>query len=57
MSRLICKIYNQVGKDVYQHVYQMSKQSLKDVVSILIKDKDIASCHLLLIKEDHVLVN
>ena len=37
--------------------YQMSKQPLKNVVSMLIKDKDIKSYQLLLIKHDRVLVN
>ena len=36
--------------------YQMSKQPLKNVVSMLIKDKDITSYQLLLIKQDRVLV-
>ena len=31
----------------------MSKQPLKNVVSMLIKDKDITSYQLLLIKQDH----
>ena len=35
--------------------YQMSKQPLKNVVSMLIKDKDITSYQL--IKQDGVLVN
>ena len=34
----------------------MSKQPLKNVVSMLIKDKDITSYQLLLIKQDRVLV-
>ena len=38
--------------------YQTSKQPLKNVVSMLIKDKDITSYQLLLIlKQDRVLVN
>ena len=37
--------------------YQMSKQPLKNVVSMLIKDKDITSFKLLLIKQDRLLVN
>ena len=36
--------------------YQMSKQPLKNVVSMLIKDKDITSYQLFLIKQDRVLV-
>ena len=36
--------------------YQMSKQPLKNVVSMFIKDKDISSYQLLL-KQDRVLVN
>ena len=36
--------------------YQMSKQPLKNVVSMLIKDKDITSYQLLLTKQDRVLV-
>ena len=36
--------------------YQMSEQPLKNVVSMLIKDKDITSYQLLLIKQDRVLV-
>ena len=43
-------------KDVYYHDYQMSKQLLKNVVSMLIKDKDVTSYQLLL-KQDRVLVN
>ena len=35
----------------------MSKQLQKNVVSMLIKDKDISSYQLLLIKHDRVLVN
>ena len=35
----------------------MSKQPLKHVVSMLIKDKDITTYQLLLIKQDRVLVN
>ena len=34
-----------------------TKQPLKNLVSMLIKDKDITSYQLLLIKQDHVLVN
>ena len=34
-----------------------AKQPLKNVVSMLIKDKDITSYQLLLIKQDRVLVN
>ena len=34
----------------------MSKQPLKNVVSMLIKDKDITSYQLLLVKQDRVLV-
>ena len=34
----------------------MSKQPLKNVVSMLIKDRDITSYQLLLIKQDRVLV-
>ena len=34
----------------------MSKQPLKNVVSMLIKDKDITSYQLLLIKQDRVVV-
>ena len=37
--------------------YQLSKQPLKNVVSMLIKDKDITSYQSLLIKQDRVLVN
>ena len=38
--------------------YQMSKQPLKNEVSMLIKDKDIKSYHwLLLIERDRVFVN
>ena len=36
--------------------YQMSEQPLKNVVLMLIKDKDITSYQLLLIKQDRVLV-
>ena len=36
--------------------YQMSKQPLKNVVSMLINNKDITSYQLLLIKQDRVLV-
>ena len=32
--------------------YQMSKQSVKDVVSLSVKDKDITSYQLLLTKQD-----
>ena len=35
----------------------MFKQPFKDVVSMLIKDKDITSYQMLLIKQDRVLVN
>ncbi len=35
----------------------MSKQPLKNVVSMIIKDKDITSYQLLLIIQDRVLVN
>ena len=35
----------------------MSKQPLQNIVSVLIKDKDITSYQLLLIKQDRVLVN
>ena len=36
---------------------QMAKQPLKNVVSMLIKDKVITSYQLLLMKQDRVLVN
>ena len=38
------------------HITRLSKQPLKNIVSMLIKDKVIASYQLLLIKQDRVLV-
>ena len=36
---------------------RLSKQPLKNIVSMLIKEKDITSYQLLLIKQDRVVVN
>ena len=44
-------------RDEYNNDYQMSKQPLIKVASMLIKDEDISSHPLLLKAQDRVLVN